>query len=109
MACPKCGFSAIGRVIFAHLGNGPSLAAGRDGKSIDTSMGFTPAAGLVMSIRSGGCDPGLLWPPARTEGLDPKRFNERVNLQSGLLGVSETGSDMRDLLARETQDVRAKD
>jgi acetate kinase len=60
-----------------------------------------------MSTRSGDLDPGLLWYLARTEGFDAKRFNEMVNFQSGLLGVSETSSDMRDLLDRETQDVRA--
>lgn len=99
--------AAQGRVILAHLGNGASLAAVRDGKSIDTSMGFTPTAGVLMSTRSGDLDPGLVWYLARTEGLDAKRFNEMVNSQSGLLGVSETSSDMRDLLDRETQDVRA--
>jgi len=99
--------AAQGRVILAHLGNGASLAAVRDGKSIDTSMGFTPTAGLVMSSRSGDLDPGLVSYLARTEGLDAKRFNEMVNSQSGLLGISETSSDMRDLLERETQDVRA--
>ncbi len=99
--------TAQGRVILAHLGNGASLAAVRDGKSVDTSMSFTPTAGVPMSTRSGDLDPGLLWYLARTEGLDAKRFNEMVNLQSGLLGVSETSSDMRDLLNRETQDVRA--
>jgi acetate kinase len=60
-----------------------------------------------MSTRSGDLDPGLVWYLARTEGLDAKRFNEMVNFQSGLLGVSETSSDMRDLLEHETQDVRA--
>jgi acetate kinase len=60
-----------------------------------------------MSTRSGDLDPGLLWYLARTEGLDAKRFNEMVNFQSGLLGMSETSSDMRDLLDHETQDVRA--
>jgi acetate kinase len=70
-------------------------------------MGFTPIAGVPMSTRSGDLDPGLLWYLARTEGFDAKRFNEMVNFQSGLLGVSETSSDMRDLLDRETQDVRA--
>ena len=70
-------------------------------------MSFTPTAGVPMSTRSGDLDPGLLWYLARTEGLDAKRFNEMVNFQSGLLGVSETSSDMRDLLDRETQDVRA--
>jgi acetate kinase len=99
--------AAQGRVILAHLGNGASLAAVRDGKSVDTSMSLTPAAGLPMSTRSGDLDPGLVWYLARTEGLDAKRFNEMVNSQSGLLGVSETSSDMRDLLNLEGQDVRA--
>jgi acetate kinase len=99
--------AAQGRIILAHLGNGASLAAVRDGKPVDTSMCFTPTAGVPMSTRSGDLDPGLLWYLARTEGLDAKRFNEMVNFQSGLLGVSETSSDMRDLLAHETQDVRA--
>jgi acetate kinase len=72
-------------------------------------MSFTPAAGLPMGTRSGDLDPGLVWYLARTEGLDAKRFNEMVNSQSGLLGVSETSSDMRDLLDRETLDVRAAD
>jgi acetate kinase len=96
-----------GRVILAHLGNGASLAAVRDGKSIDTSMGFTPTAGLVMSTRSGDLDPGLALYLARTEQMTTKQFYEMVNHESGLLGVSEISSDMRDLLARETDDVRA--
>jgi acetate kinase len=96
-----------GRVILAHLGNGASLAAVRDGKSVDTSMSFTPTAGIPMSTRSGDLDPGLVWYLARTENMSAKQFNEMVNFQSGLLGVSETSSDMRDLLDRETQDVRA--
>jgi acetate kinase len=99
--------AAQGRIILAHLGNGASLAAVRDDKSVDTSMSFTPTAGVPMSTRSGDLDPGLFWYLARTEGLDAKQFNEMVNFQSGLLGVSETSSDMRDLLDRETQDVRA--
>jgi acetate kinase len=99
--------AAPGRVILAHLGNGASLAAVRDGKSVDTSMSFTPTAGVPMSTRSGDLDPGLLWYLARTEGLDAKRFNEMVNFESGLLGVSETSSDMHDLLDREAEDVRA--
>jgi acetate kinase len=99
--------AAQGRTILAHLGNGASLAALRDGKPVDTSMGFTPAAGVMMSTRSGDLDPGLLWYLARTEGLDPKGFNDMVNSRSGLLGVSETSSDMRDLLDIEAQDVRA--
>lgn len=99
--------AAQGRVILAHLGNGASLAAVRERKSVDTSMSFTPTAGVPMSTRSGDLDPGLLWYLARTEGLDAKGVNEMVTFQSGLLGVSETSSDMRDLLDRETQDVRA--
>ena len=96
-----------GFVILAHLGNGASLAAVRDGQSIDTSMGFTPTAGLVMSTRSGDLDPGLAPYLSRTEGLTTKQFYAMVNHESGLLGVSETSSDMRDLLAREAADVRA--
>jgi acetate kinase len=99
--------AAQGRVILAHLGNGASLAAIRDGKPVDTSMSFTPTAGVPMSTRSGDLDPGLVWYLARTEGLDAKGFHEMVNFQSGLLGVSETSSDMRDLLELEAQDVRA--
>ncbi len=96
-----------GRVILAHLGNGASLAAVRDGKSIDTSMSFTPTAGVTMSTRSGDLDPGLVWYLARTEKMSAKQFNEMVNFQSGLLGISETSSDIRDLLACEARDVRA--
>ena len=99
--------AAQGRVILAHLGNGASLAAVRDGKPVDTSMSFTPTAGVPMSTRSGDLDPGLVWYLARTEQMSAKQFNEMANFQSGLLGVSETSSDMRDLLHRETQDVRA--
>ena len=99
--------SAQGRVILAHLGNGASLVAVRDGKPVDTSMSFTPTAGVPMSTRSGDLDPGLVWYLARTEKMGAKQFNEMVNFQSGLLGVSETSSDMRDLLGREAQDVRA--
>ncbi|HXR19311.1 MAG TPA: acetate/propionate family kinase [Steroidobacteraceae bacterium] len=98
-----------GRVILAHLGNGASLAAVRGGRALDTSMGFTPVAGVPMSTRSGDLDPGLVWYLARTEGLDARGFNRMINTQSGLLGVSETSSDMRDLLAREEQDVRARE
>ena len=99
--------AAKGRVILAHLGNGASLAAVRDGKSIDTSMGFTPTAGLVMSSRSGDLDPGLVSYLARTEQMSATQFQEMVNHASGLLGVSEISSDLRDLLARESDDVRA--
>jgi acetate kinase len=98
---------ARGRIVLAHLGNGASLAAVHDGKSVDTSMSFTPTAGVPMSTRTGDLDPGLVWYLARTEKMSAKDFNEMVNFRSGLLGISETSSDMRDLLKHETQDVRA--
>jgi acetate kinase len=96
-----------GRVILAHLGNGASMAAVRNGKSIDTSMCFTPTAGLVMSTRSGDLDPGLAPYLARMGKMTTQQFYKMVNHESGLLGVSETSSDMRDLLKREAKDVRA--
>lgn len=99
--------ATTGRVILAHLGNGASLAAVRDGRSIDTSMGFTPTAGLPMSTRSGDLDPGLVSYLARTEHMTATQFHHMVNHESGLLGVSELSSDMRDLLARQGDDVRA--
>ncbi len=99
--------AAHGRVILAHLGNGASLAAVRGGTSIDTSMGFTPAAGLLMSTRTGDLDPGLVSFFAHTEQMTAPQFHQMINHESGLLGVSEISSDMRDLLAREADDVRA--
>jgi acetate kinase len=99
--------AVTGRVILAHLGNGASMAAVRDGKSIDTSMSFTPTAGLMMSTRSGDLDPGLAPYLARNEQMTTKQFYGMVNHESGLLGVSEISPDMRDLLAREVHDVRA--
>jgi acetate kinase len=99
--------AAQGRLVLAHLGNGASLAAVRAGRSIDTTMGFTPAAGIPMSSRSGDLDPGLVLYLSRREGMDAERFDRMVNHQSGLLGLSETSSDVRDLLAREFDDPRA--
>jgi len=97
-----------GRVILAHLGNGASMAAVRDGASIDTSMGFTPAAGLVMSTRSGDLDPGLCYYLMQSEGMSAERFQTLVNHESGLAGISGGGSpDVRDLLAHEADDERA--
>ncbi len=99
--------AAQGRVILAHLGNGASLAAVRDGKSIDTSMGFTPAAGLPMGTRPGDMDPGVAWYMMRSENLTIEQFNHLINHDCGLLGVSETSSDMRDLIDRQASDIRA--
>jgi acetate kinase len=98
---------ARGRVILAHLGAGASLAAVRGGHSIDTSMGFTPASGLVMGTRTGDLDPGLVRFLSRAAGMTADQFDNLVNHESGLLGVSETSSDVRDLLARQNADVRA--
>ena len=96
-----------GRVVLAHLGNGASMAAVRDGECIDTSMSFTPASGLPMGTRSGDLDPGLINFLSQTENMTPDQFDRMINHESGLLGVSETSSDVRDLLAIEASDVRA--
>jgi acetate kinase len=98
---------ARGRVILAHLGAGASLAAVQGGRSIDTTMGFTPTAGLVMGTRSGDVDPGVVRFLSQAEGMTADQFDNLVNHESGLLGVSETSSDVRDLLARQDVDVRA--
>lgn len=99
--------AARGRVILAHLGNGASLAAVLGGRCIDTSMGFTPASGLVMSTRSGDLDPGLAAYLATSEAMDSRRFQTMVNHESGMLGIAQTSGDVRDLLAVEAGDARA--
>jgi acetate kinase len=99
--------AAKGRVILAHLGNGASLAAVREGHSIDTSMGFTPAGGIPMGTRTGDLDPGVAWYLMDREKMSAAQFNDLINRQSGLLGMSETSSDMRELLSRESSDPRA--
>ncbi len=98
-----------GKVILAHLGSGASMAAVLDGHSVDTSMGFTPTGGLVMATRTGDLDPGILSFLARTDGMTPTQFQDMVNHKSGLLGISEISSDVRDLLEQESTDVRAKE
>ena len=98
---------ANGRVILAHLGNGASMAAVNKGRPVDTTMGFTPTSGLPMSRRSGDLDPGLISYLARAEGMTVDQIHRMINTESGLLGVSETSSDMRDLLKEERNDVRA--
>ncbi len=94
------GEEAKGKIILAHLGNGASIAAVKDGKCIDTSMGFTPAGGIVMSTRSGDLDPGIAW-YLMQKGMNAKAFNDLINHQSGLLGISDISSDMSDLLQQE--------
>jgi len=98
---------ARGRIILAHLGSGASLAAVKDGKSVDTSMGFTPTSGLPMATRTGDLDPGVAWYLMRNEKLTSKQFSHLINYQSGLLGVSETSSDMRELMNLQSNDNRA--
>lgn len=97
---------ANGKIILAHLGNGASLAAVKNGKCIDTSMGFTPAGGIVMSTRSGDFDPGIAW-YLMQEGMNAKQFNNLINHQSGLLGISGISSDMQDLLRCEKENKDA--
>lgn len=101
------GAEADGRVIIAHLGNGASMAAVRGGVGVDTTMGFTPTGGLVMGTRTGDLDPGVLLHLLEARGLTPAALNELVNKQSGLLGVSGVGADMRDLLAKESTEPHA--
>ena len=90
-----------GRVIAAHLGNGASLAAIRDGASVDTSMGFTPTGGIPMSTRSGDLDPAVVLYLIREKNFTPVRIAELVNEKAGLLGLSGVSADMQDLLAHE--------
>jgi acetate kinase len=96
-----------GRVILAHLGNGASMAAVHNGIGVDTTMGFTPSAGLPMSSRSGDIDPGLLGFFGRHEHLTMAQVQRMLSHESGLLGISETSSDIRDLLEVESADIRA--
>jgi acetate kinase len=96
-----------GKVIIAHLGNGASMGAFRNGKSMDTTMGFTPAGGLVMSTRSGDLDPGVIVYLLKDKGMNAGALNRLVNKQSGLIGVSGTSADMQELLAREQADAAA--
>jgi acetate kinase len=98
-----------GRVILAHLGSGASLAAVLNGRCVDTSMGFTPAAGLVMGTRSGDLDPGLAGYLMLNESMSAAQFQTMVNEESGLLGLSESSADVRDLLERDTTDSRARE
>ena len=101
------GEAADGRVILAHLGSGASLAAVHRGRPVDTTMAFTPTAGVVMGTRPGDLDPGLLLHLERMEGRQPEDMDRFVSEKFGLFGVSGGTSDMRDLLARAGTDVRA--
>jgi acetate kinase len=93
------------RVVTCHLGAGASLAAVLDGRSVDTTMGFTPLDGLVMATRSGAVDPGLLLWLEEHEGLRPHEVAEALEHSSGLLALAGT-ADMREVLARSDDDAR---
>jgi len=100
--------SRIDRVILAHLGNGSSLAAVRDGRAIDTTMGFTPIGGVVMSTRTGDLDPGVVTQIARLHGWSADRLEDELSHRSGLAALSGGASDMRALLEREASDERSR-
>ncbi len=100
---------ARGRVIIAHLGSGASMAAVKEGRSIDTSMGFTPLEGLVMATRSGDIDPGALLYLLEHNKMSANEMNKLLNEESGLLGVSGTSGDMRVLLGTLREDARAEE
>ena len=85
------------RIITAHIGNGGSITAIKNGKSIDTSMGMTPVEGLMMGSRSGNIDPGVLTYLMEKENLSTRQINDIINKKSGLVGVSGVSSDMRDI------------
>jgi len=95
-----------GRVISLQLGAGCSITAIRDGRAVDTSMGFSPLEGLVMATRGGDVDPGLLLYLQRAEGLSPERMERLLNEESGLLGLSGTSGDMRALLEADDESAR---
>ena len=99
--------AARGRLVLAHLGSGASIAAVRDGKCVDTTMSFTPTAGLVMGTRSGDLDPGFLLYLMRSERMTAEQIDDLINRQSGLLGVSGVSPNMQDLLDREATDPNA--
>jgi acetate kinase len=98
--------AAHGRVIFAHLGSGASLAAVKNGRAVDTTMGFTPASGVPMSTRSGDLDPGVAGYLLK-HGMSPDEYNHMINAESGLLGVSELSADMLTLLQNEATNQKA--
>jgi acetate kinase len=103
----RLGPAGRGRVVIAHLGNGASMAAVRDGRAVDTTMGLTPAGGLMMGTRTGDLDPGVLVYLAREKGYDADGLDRLVNKESGLLGVSGVSADMKTLLEQRGRDERA--
>lgn len=98
---------AQGRLVLAHLGGGASMTAVREGKSVDTTMGFTPTSGLVMGTRCGDLDPGIVLYLLRERGLRLTTVARLLSEESGLLALSESSGDMRDLLVAEPSDPKA--
>ena len=92
------------RIISCHVGNGGSITAIKDGKCVDTSMGFTPLAGIMMGTRSGDVDPSIITYVMEQEGLNAKEVIDDLNKKSGLLGLSEISSDMRDIVSAMDSD-----
>jgi acetate kinase len=103
----RLGAAGRGRVVIAHLGNGASMAAVRDGRPVDTTMGLTPAGGFMMGTRTGDLDPGVLLYLMREKGYDAERLDRLVNKESGLLGVSGASADMKTLLEGRERDEAA--
>ena len=98
-----------GRIIIAHLGNGASMVAVKNGKGVDTTMGFTPTGGLMMSSRSGDLDPGIIAYLLEEKEITSRKLNEMINNKSGLYGVSGISSDMKELLEKEAENPNAAD
>ncbi|HLK12474.1 MAG TPA: acetate/propionate family kinase [Candidatus Binatia bacterium] len=105
----EVGAAALGRAVIAHLGNGASLAAVREGRSVDTTMGFTPAGGCMMGTRPGDLDPGILVHLLAQRGYDAAALERLVEHESGLRGVSGVTPDMRTLLARRDGEPPARE
>ena len=103
----KVGAAELGRAVIAHLGNGASMVAVHNGQSVDTTMGFTPAGGLIMSTRSGDLDPGVPVFLLREQGYDADRLEQLVDREAGLVALSRGTADMQTLLERREQDLRA--
>jgi len=101
--------AAKGRIIIAHLGNGASMAAVKNGLSVETTMGFSPTGGLVMSTRSGDLDPGVILYLFKQKGLSIDQISEMINHEGGLLGVSGISSSLKDILKQEEQDINARE
>ena len=99
--------AANGRIVVAHLGNGASMAAIHGARGMDTTMGLTPAGGLVMGTRSGDLDPGILLYLLQEKNRTPAALDYLINQRSGLIGISGSTSDMHDLLRREANDPQA--